>query len=637
MNYIDPQTWNVEYNADELARQENEGVPKAIPLAPEEEKSINQREQKIEWERRAALNLEKGKESAWTHTKLEKLAFDWIHKRKSVNKNPKEHDLPVGGITENLERVDPIILERLGEPLEFEEDLNLIRTGFDNEKLIVDGNEMQEINPSGETYLYWLLIKRHIFERWFSIRIDANDQPIIHDESGDSSQARQEQTKGLQKALSNYELQEHHGHVLKNNDNSSLTAEYMAAEAAQSHPNLIDYRNSLFRKVGITSTDISLQESQKRIETSNLSPAEKSFLLAWRDTRKDKTLHEIERKQDKFVKNARENFNQKSPETHLKELADKPFTKSAQLLAVGAIGTALLVFAYKQMKKGGVWWTISWLIAGLIGWSIMLPLGDKAWSALGWSDYFKKITTWAPMKTSEGFDNPFENMSIIAPVKAKWERFQARLSGSTEGLEILMNEKVGPDIGTKYPVYSMLNSLNPDEKNIWGNYEAPDEKNDTTIATISAGLDKLKKDPNQKAQLNVLLTNTWERYQKTNKFSQQNEKERKTTNLSDMLANIEAEDGWFNTVVDFVSDEPEKVEAMKVIGQNPKAWGNLTLKELNNHFGATPSQPNSVISANIAEYKAHHGGNPDEIMQKYITAIKPPVSDMTLRQYLEGK
>ena len=241
------------------------------------------------------------------------------------------------------------------------------------------------------------------------------------------------------------------------------------------------------------------------------------------------------------------------------------------------------------------------------------------------------------MKTSEGFDNPFENMSIIAPVKAKWERFQARLSGSTEGLEILMNEKVGPDIGTKYPVYSMLNSLNPDEKNIWGNYEAPDEKNDTTIATISAGLDKLKKDPNQKAQLNVLLTNTWERYQKTNKFSQQNEKERKTTNLSDMLANIEAEDGWFNTVVDFVSDEPEKVEAMKVIGQNPKAWGNLTLKEFNNHFGATSSQPNSVISANIAEYKAHHGGNPDEIMQKYITAIKSPISDMTLRQYLEGK
>ncbi len=160
------------------------------------------------------------------------------------------------------------------------------------------------------------------------------------------------QAKGLQKALSNYEFPEHHGHALKNNDNSSLTAEYMAAEAAQSHPNLIDYRNSLFRKVGITSTDISLEESQKRIETSDLSPEEKSFLLAWRDTRKDTTLTKIQLKQGRFVKNARENFNQKSPETHLKELADKPFTKSAQLLAVGAIGTALLVFAYKQMKKG---------------------------------------------------------------------------------------------------------------------------------------------------------------------------------------------------------------------------------------------------------------------------------------------
>jgi hypothetical protein len=126
----------------------------------------------------------------------------------------------------------------------------------------------------------------------------------------------------------------------------------MAAETAQSHPNLIDYRNSLFRKIGITSTDISLEKSQKRIETSGLSPAEKSFLLAWRDTRKDETLAEIQLKQGRFVKNARENFNQKSPETHLKELADKPFTKSAQLLAVGAISGALLYFAYKQMKNG---------------------------------------------------------------------------------------------------------------------------------------------------------------------------------------------------------------------------------------------------------------------------------------------
>jgi hypothetical protein len=183
----------------------------------------------------------------------------------------------------------------------------------------------------------------------------------------------------------------------------------------------------------------------------------------------------------------------------------------------------------------------------------------------------------------------------------------------------------------------MLSTLNHDGKNLGGKYESPDEKNGTPIATISSGLDKLQKDPNQKEQLNVLLKNTWERYQKTNKFSQQDEKERKTTNLSDMLASIEAEDGWFNSIVDRVSSLPEKEAAMRVIGQNPKAWGNLTLKELTSYFGTTSSQPNSVISANIEEYKARHGGNPDLIMQKYITAINPPVSDMTLRQYLEKK
>ncbi len=36
----------------------------------------------------------------------------------------------------------------------------------------------------------------------------------------------------------------------------------------------------------------------------------------------------------------------------MQELAERPFTKSAQLLAGGAIGAALLYFAYKQIKKG---------------------------------------------------------------------------------------------------------------------------------------------------------------------------------------------------------------------------------------------------------------------------------------------
>jgi hypothetical protein len=39
-----------------------------------------------------------------------------------------------------------------------------------------------------------------------------------------------------------------------------------------------------------------------------------------------------------------------------------------------------------------------------------------------------------------------------------------------------------------------------------------------------------------------------------------------------MLASIEQEDGWFNAVINAVSDVPEKEAAMRVIGQNPQEW-----------------------------------------------------------------
>lgn len=47
-----------------------------------------------------------------------------------------------------------------------------------------------------------------------------------------------------------------------------------------------------------------------------------------------------------------------------------------------------------------------------------------------------------------------------------------------------------------------------------------------------------------------------------------------------MLAVIEKEDGWLNRVIDVVSDEPEKKEALKVIGQNPAAWGQLSMRQI---------------------------------------------------------
>ncbi len=42
----------------------------------------------------------------------------------------------------------------------------------------------------------------------------------------------------------------------------------------------------------------------------------------------------------------------------------------------------------------------------------------------------------------------------------------ARLASGEEGIDILLNKEVGQDIAKKYPVYSMLSSLNPDQRNI---------------------------------------------------------------------------------------------------------------------------------------------------------------------------
>lgn len=61
-----------------------------------------------------------------------------------------------------------------------------------------------------------------------------------------------------------------------------------------------------------------------------------------------------------------------------------------------------------------------------------------------------------------------------------------------------------------------------------------------------------------------------------------------------MLAALEKEDGWLNQVIDAVSDEPEKKEALKVIGKNPKEWGKIPLKDIKRYFLNIPDDPGAT-------------------------------------------
>lgn len=594
MSTVD-QYWNLILNQNERDAQQY----------PYEERPMNQKEideqklqeQQAESKRQAEINREKGRQSAWTHAKLETLAVRWAHKRKSANRLPDEAQLPPGSIRQELDTVAPILDNHFGEPLEFTKDLTLINDGFKNEKIVIDGNEMQSLenNTEGKKYLYGLLIQKHIFDQKFSIIIGENNQPTLRDESGDTSEARKEKMQWLQKSLGDYEFSENKRSFLRKNDNTSLTAEYIAAGTYRNHPDLVGFRNDLYRKIGLQNNTLLSEENKKRIEESALLPDEKSFLLAWRDTKKDTVLQEVQKNQEHYVKNAKETINEKSRDAHMKELADHPFTKSAQLLAGGAIGAALLYFAYKQIKKWGIWGTLSGLIAGLIGGSIMLPLGDKAWKTFGLGEKLKDINEWKPINRAEANDHPFAklDMNIIAPVQANWKSFQARLAGGQEGIDILINKDVGQDIATKYPVYSMLNEINEDERALSGNYAAPDETQ-VKMSDIRKGLGKLPQSPNnQRAQLNTLIKDTWERYKKTDKYTQDGPDMSKRTNLADMLAAIETEDNWLNKTIDVASDEPEKQKALKVICQNPKEWSKISIGDIKQYFLNKPEDPGS--------------------------------------------
>jgi hypothetical protein len=63
----------------------------------------------------------------------------------------------------------------------------------------------------------------------------------------------------------------------------------------------------------------------------------------------------------------------------------------------------------------------------------------------------------------------------LGTVKNNWQKFAARIEGTRgqSDIAILMNKDVGQNIATQYPVYSMLNALNPDDTKLLGKYKAP--------------------------------------------------------------------------------------------------------------------------------------------------------------------
>ena len=95
-------------------------------------------------------------------------------------------------------------------------------------------------------------------------------------------------------------------------DGQSKIADYVAAHAYHNiKKDLVGYYGDLSQKIVGISPDINI--TLERIEKSNLSPSEKSFMSLWLN--KDIRLGEIQGRQRDYVERAKENARGKSPET----------------------------------------------------------------------------------------------------------------------------------------------------------------------------------------------------------------------------------------------------------------------------------------------------------------------------------
>lgn len=602
-----------------------------------------------EWERQKrteeqkiqeAFRNEKNKESTWTHTKLATLALHWAEKRKGGKKNPKESQLPPGSIQHNLDEVPAILDNHFGDPGELRSDIDIIAKGLEDEKFIIDGNEMQAVTVPGKKYLFGLLLQKHIFDApmGFTVHKDKNGKIVLTDPSSSTNPQRLEKKAALERELNVETLG---FNILDGLD------ENIAALAYRGNNNLPRYRDDLLRKLWKgTPTLESIGKSQK------LTAEEKSFLLSWHDPSKNGALQDVQKEQEKFVKNAAENFGKKTMEQHIEEWKKRPLSKAIELMGSispliipGAIIVGALAFFLGKDSK------IMKFFAVLFWAGILLGGGKNLINAA--DDLIEGSTKVA----QKGLEKGWEVIGGAKELGEKWmekvQRFYQRFSaGTDQWTPILMK----PDIGNKltnYPAGALLYTLysdSPEEQKEFSAYNNNPKNND-----IAETLKELNQ--TEKQHLIALMRNAWDRQKDIssakvlNDTNLNNDDAGKLT-LGKMIQEIDDRDSWWNTLPSWVgvwngrfygplSQNTMKTEALKImawakenkndpstIASNIEKWGQLTIGDLRNYFNPfddkkiTPPDIQTGIGKTILELYGSSGKN-KETIKEYLKTILP--------------
>lgn len=242
---------------------------------------------------------------------------------------------------------------------------------------------------------------------------------------------------------------------------------------------------------------------------------------------------------------------------------------------------------------------------------------DNILRSTGATSKMREAAVGAPISRERSFE-PLESPSKIVDtenISGSINRFKARFADAGDWGKIITHPEIGPKI-CAYPVGAMLAALNPEPDSPYKDY-AVDKK---TMEQIRATVGKLGTQNGEREELNQLLKQSFERHRELHQ--RMDLAAQKKLTLPETITSINRTDGWIDQKLqegyDLISQEPEKLDGLKVIAKHPKEWGDLTIEELYSYL------VDGKMNMNIKKLLSRNKNEADQeihAMKKYISLI----------------
>lgn len=499
---------------------------------------------------------------SWDNIELDILrkVYGNINLIEETRRRKEEKDIKTGAI-KNLnkmrldQKLQEVLDERFGDPLEFREDIQTINTMIDDEK------EHGYLSAEAIDYAFGCVLHAHIMNKGFKIST-VDNQPVV--ETGTPNLDAQ-----WKSTLATLHFGRKIGVPGVASDNQSKIADYIAAYTYHNiDKNLTGHFTTLSQKAIGTNPDTTLTEDV--IKNSSLTNEEKTFLSQWLG--KEEKLGDIQTRQRDYVERARENTRGKSWETIKKDFAKAPLSTMMQIspMAGLAIGAAIIYGLVRMMvgegKLSKFFGATTAILGGIaIVWNI--KNAEKLWGELA-GENIANGTTQAP-RTS----NTVNEMPDF--FRDKWNSVSAFFSTSNDWSTLMLDERIGPKLVDKYPTGAILAVLNPDPDN---EYNEKWKWTPAQEAEIGEILKKL--DGDEKEKLNTMLTETWKKYIDANPAV--TNAQLKNGTIQQMVDSLDTNYSWFNKAIRpaYWFDEESKEETLIEFTKNPTEWKEAKIGDL---------------------------------------------------------